>query len=117
MSYHPSVVETWEKFTFPNVVGCDEFRAKAMIRYWLKVKIGYDEKIHFTMIDHKLKRSLTKPLKDTFGNDTSPKVQQLSKQVILWYDYKFNAVAITPVWYGTVEQLRSEAGSEFSFEE
>ena len=103
-----SVILTWEKYTFPNVVGLEEFRAKALIRYWLKVKVGYEEDIYFRMYDYKKKRALTKPAKDSYGNEGTAKVVQGKKEVILWYDYKFDAVAITPIWFGTVEQLRDE---------
>jgi hypothetical protein len=103
-----SVVLSWEKHTFPNIVGLEEFRAKALIRYWLKVKVGYEEDIYFRMYDYKHKRSLTKPCKDSFGNEGTAKVVQGKKEVILWYDYKYDAVAITPVWFGSVEQLRDE---------
>jgi len=101
-----SVILSWEKYAFPNIVGLEEFRAKALIRYWLKVFIKYDEDIYFRMYDYKQKRALTSPTKDAFGNIGNAKVVQGSKEVILWYDYKFDAVAITPVWYGEVEYLK-----------
>jgi len=100
-----SIIEEWERHTFPNVVGCELFRAKAMIKWWLKVKIGYDEDINYVIYDHKLRNALTKPIKDGSGLPGKPRVSQQSKQIILWYDFKFDAVAITPVWFGSVEQI------------
>ena len=113
MSEHGSIVESWEKFTFPNVVGCDLDRAKCMIRFWLKVKVGYDEEVHFSVYDHKARRALLAPQKDSFGNDGEPKVLQRSKEIILWYDYKYDAVAITPIWFGTVAQINNYSEDEW----
>ena len=112
MSCATSYDSVMERHTFPNVVGCEEFRAKAMIRYWLKVKTGL-ESVTFRMFNHLDKNKLTRPSKDGFGNFGMPAVSQHSNEIILWYDYKFDAVAITPYWFGSVhyEKERSETGS------
>ena len=101
MSCATSYDSILERHTFPNVVGCDEFRAKAMVRYWVKVKTGV-EHVSFRMFNYKDKNKLTRPLKDVFGNQGTPRVCQHSNEVILWYDYKFDAVATTPYWFGSV---------------
>jgi hypothetical protein len=65
------------------------------------------------MFSHLDKNKLTRPSKDGFGNFGLPAVAQHSNEVILWYDYKFDAVAITPFWFGSVhyEKERSDDGS------
>jgi len=90
-----------EKHTFPNVVGCDLFRAKAMVRYWLLVKTGI-EKTKFRVYDHMDKNKLTRPAKDAYGNLGIPAISQHANEVILWYDYKYDAVALIPYWFGSV---------------
>jgi len=113
MSCATSYDSVTEKHTFPNVVGCEEFRAKAMIRYWIKVKTGI-ESVSFRMYNHLDKNKLTRPSKDGFGKFGLPEVAQHANEIILWYDYKYDAVAITPYWFGSVhyEKERSEAGFE-----
>lgn len=101
MSVATSYDSILESHKFPNVVGCEEFRAKALIRYWLKVKTGIED-TKFRIFDHTQKNKLTRPNKDVFGNDLVPAIAQHSNEVILWYDYKYDAVAITPYWFGSV---------------
>ena len=111
MSCASSYDSVMEKHTFPNVVGCEEFRAKAMIRYWLKVKAGIEDNslIKFRLYDHMERNKLTRIPKD----GQTGLVAQHSNEVILWYDYKYDAVAITPYWFGSVhyEKERSVDGS------
>jgi hypothetical protein len=105
MSVATSYDSILESHKFPNVVGCEEFRAKALVRYWLKVKTGI-EHVKFRLFDHTQKNKLTRPAKDSFGNDLSAPVSQHSNEVILWYDYKYDAVAITPYWFGSVQYAK-----------
>ena len=114
---YDSILETHK---FPNVVGCEEFRAKAMIRYWLLVKTGSDD-VKFRIFNHTEKNKLTKVPKDSFGKFLSAPIAQHSNEVILWYDYKHDAVAFTPYWFGSVyyekymseeEQRRQDAQDE-----
>jgi hypothetical protein len=91
-----------EKHTFPNVVGCDLFRAKALVRYWLLVKTGIED-THFRVYDHMEKNKLTRAPKDAYGNLGIPQVNQNANEVILWYDYKYDGVALIPYWFGSVQ--------------
>jgi len=91
-----------------------------MIRYWVKVKTGI-EHVSFRMFNYKDKNKLTRPLKDIFGNQGLPRVCQHSNEVILWYDYKFDAVATTPYWFGSVhyekEQSKENESQGFYYED
>ena len=100
MSCASSYDSVMERHTFPNVVGCEEFRAQDLIRYWLKVKTGIedDSLIKFRIYNHTERNKLTRIPKDA----QTSMVAQHSNEVILWYDFKYDAVAITPYWFGTV---------------
>jgi hypothetical protein len=116
MSCASSYDSIMEKHTFPNVVGCDEFRAKAMVRYWIKVKTGIENSalVKFRMYDHTEKNKLTRVSKDVFGAQGLPAVAQQANEVILWYDYKYDAVAITPFWFGSVYYEKDRSVDEES---
>jgi hypothetical protein len=96
-----------ERHTFPNVVGCDLFRAKAMVRYWLLVKTGIED-TKFRIYDHMEKNKLTRPVKDVYGALGAPPISQHANEVIFWYDYKFDAVALIPFWFGSVLYEKDE---------
>ena len=71
---------------FPGVVGSDIERAKFSIR----TKLGPYTQVHFVVQPWKQQRGGTAVLaKD-------------SNTIVLWHDQRYNAVALTPKFYGRV---------------
>ena len=66
---------------FPNVVGCDLHRAKCMIAFALP-----HANISYKVVPYISNRKLST-------------IQRYPNQVVLYYDAKFDAVAITPTLY------------------
>ena len=73
---------------FPGVVGSDLERAK----FSIKTKLGPYTPVHFVVQPYKQQRNALFVPTSTQGNNT----------VVLWYDARYNAVALTPKFYGRV---------------
>ena len=71
---------------FPMVVGCDLDRAKAIIR----TRLGYYTPVNFVVAEYKPTQR-NKPV-TTYGSNT----------IVLWYDAKYDAVALTPHFRGAI---------------
>jgi hypothetical protein len=72
---------------FPSVVGSDLERAKCII----KSKLGPHTPVHFVVQPYKQQKNAIF-IPNTPG----------SNAILLWYDERYNAVALTPKYYGRV---------------
>lgn len=79
-----------ETIRFPSVVGNDVLRATDIIR----TRLGPNTSVTFVVVSHS--GPLTQPL---------PFQRLVPNQVTLHLDTKWNAIARTPVFYGTLHTL------------
>lgn len=84
--------ERGEKMEFPMVVGCDLTRAKAIIR----TRLGPLTRVRFQVVEYVFGR---KPQGVAVADDNT---------IVLRYDAKYDAVALTPRFYGTIVHPKKE---------
>lgn len=80
--------------SFPNVVGCDLYRATRMIRFHLP-----NTSVKFKIVPYQRNRK------------HKPVVYVEQNQVILYYDAKYDAVALTPRFSGNRDEDELSDGS------
>jgi len=74
---------------FPGLVGCDLERAKCSIRS----KLGAHTRVRFLVQPYRVQR----------GSCVQQEDQDLnSNTIVLWHDQRYDAVAITPRFWGRV---------------
>lgn len=88
---------------FPSVVGCDPYRAQQIIR----TKLGWWNDVSFAIVPYRAGQRLPTivrggppPLKA--DRTEARHVRVGLHDIVLFHDTKFDAVAITPTYYGTV---------------
>ena len=77
---------------FPMVVGCDLARAQAIIR----TRLGPSTPVKFQIVEY------------VFGRKPKGTVVADDNTIVLRYDAKYDAVALTPRFYGTIVKPKQE---------
>lgn len=77
---------------FPSVVGCDLGRAQAIIR----TRLGPLTRVKFQVVEY------------VFGRKQHGVVVKDDSTIVLRYDAKYDAVAITPRFYGIIVKPKPE---------
>ena len=85
---------------FPMVVGCDLERAKAIIR----TRLGPLTPVRFQVVEF------------IFGRKPKGTIVADDNTIVLRYDAKYDAVALTPRFFGTIVKPRREAVEEEDFD-
>ena len=87
-----SKYEQTKQMEFPGVVGSDIERAKLSIR----TKLGHTQ-VHFIVQPWRQQRGGTRAV-----------LTKDSNTIVLWYDQRYNAIALSPKFYGRVHTYYEE---------